>query len=331
MRLSLLYIILPTLLISSCFEKDERVPPYGREVTAIADSVQMYQSYFDFETGRVVKAISSHAWQLGFECGVAGWHIITNSGAGWFIYNTGQTVPDAVVNMPGSVDNLFDLPSAFPDSTAVGNWVAMAETGTTYTHNMYLLGYYHGGKFKAIKQLAFLNVNDTAYRFFYKEMESGISDTVSIVKNDTVNYVYYNFEKHQQVSLEPDKTAWDLAFGPYYDLATLFGMTIPYQVGGSFFNVWQTEAVLDSINPFDAINLDMVSGYQFTSQRDIPGYRWKGVTVDVSGGGSATYAVKTHYNYIFHTAQNNYYKLKFLSYTLDGRSGFPRFEYSKLE
>jgi hypothetical protein len=323
--------IFMVLILNSCFKEDERVKPYGGEVTMIPDSVQMYQSYFDFETGKVIKTASINEWQLGFECGATGWHIITNSGANWFIYNTRQTLPDAIVDMPKGVDHLYDVPSAFPDSTAVGNWVSVLETGNIYSHNIYLLGHYHAGRFSVIKQLVFTEVNDNAYQFYYKELASGISDTVIITKNDTVSFVYYNFTNHRQVSFEPDKTEWDLAFGPYYDLATLFGATIPYLVGGSFINAGQTEAVLDSVTLFDDINASLIPGYLFGGQRDIPGYKWKMPNVDVNGGGSATYNVKTHYNYIIHTASGFYYKLKFLSYTYNGCNGFPQFEFRKLE
>jgi len=322
--------IIAALLAWSCFEEDQPVPPYPGEVTTITDSVQTHQSYFDFETGRVVSSHRSDAWQLGFECGADGWHIITNSGANWFIYNTGQTVFDAFTAMPGSVDNLFDVQHDYPDSTAVGNWVQFPEGSPVYTNMVYLLGHYTAEHFTGIRQITFLEVNDTSYRFFFKE-PAGLSDTVTIVKNDLVNFVYYSFADYKQVDLEPDKTTYDIVFAPYYDLATLFGMTISYQVGGTFQNTFQTEAFLDSIHAFEDVNTTLIGQYDFSTRRDIPGYRWKSVTVDVSGGGIATYAVKEHYNYVFHTSEDNYFKLKFLSYTLDGKSGFPQFEFRQLE
>jgi len=328
-HLTIIFILI-SMLALSCFEEDQAVPHYAGKVTTIADSVQTHQSYFDFETGLVIASHRSNTWQLGFECGADGWHIITNSGDNWFIYNTGQTIPDQVTIMPEVVDHMYDVQAAYPDSTAVGNWVSFQKENPVYTRNIYLLGRYSGGAFTEIRQLAFLNVNDSTYRFFYKE-QTGITDTITLIKNDSANFVYFSFDLHQQVNMEPDKTRYDLVFGPYYDKATLFGMTIPYQVGGALLNCWQTEAALDSSRAFDEINYALLPGYTFINQRDIPGYRWKGVTVDVSGGGSATYAVKVHYNYIFHTAQDNYYKLKFLSYTLNGNSGFPQFEFRQLE
>jgi hypothetical protein len=331
MRRTLPFVFLITLILSSCFKEDTPMKPYDGVITVIEDPVQLFQSYFDFESGRVVSTVSSDTWQLGFECTPEGWHISTNSGGNWFIYNTGQKVFTDAVKMPASVDNLYDVPSAFPDSTAVGNWTTVSPGGNTYTHDIYLIGHYENGVFRKIKQVLFLSVDDTSYNFSYKEEASGMQDTITILKNDTVNYVFFSFDTKQQVNIEPNKDKWDLVFCPYYDLATLFSVTIPYAVGGSYINEGFTEAVLDSVNSFDQINSGMIEGYEFNTQRDIPGYRWKNVTVDATGGGTATYKVKENYNYIFHTAEDHYYKLKFLSYMHNGLSGYPQFEFIKLE
>jgi hypothetical protein len=319
------------LILSACFKEDERLKPYDGVITVIPDPIQDFQSYFDFETGRVIGILPCQIWQLGFECTPEGWHITVNSGGNWFIYNTGQTVANVPVSMPAKVDHLYDVPPAYPDSTAVGNWTTVSQGGNTYTQNVYLLGHYENGKFKDIKQVVFLSVDDTSYRFSYKEEISGLSDTIRITKNDTSGYVYFNFGTKEQINAEPNKELWDVAFGPYYDMATYFGVTIPYLVGGSYINPGYTEAVLDSVDSYDQIGISMMPDLEFMQQRDIPGYRWKSVTVDVSGGGSATYKVKTNYNYIFHTAEDHYYKLRFLSYTHNGLSGYPQFEYIKLE
>jgi len=318
------------LILSACFKEDERMNPYDGVITVIPDPIQSNVSYFDFETGRVLASVPSHTWQLGFECSAEGWHIVTNSGGNWFIYNTEQTAEDETVSMPAKVDHLYDVPSAFPDSTAVGNWVTFSAGGNNYTHNIYLLGYYQNGRFTDIKKVVFYYVDDTTYRFSYRDGSSGTWDTITIMKNDTAEYVYFNFDTKLQLDVEPNKEVWDMAFGPYYDMATNFGVTIPYLVGGSFINPGHTEAVLDSINSFEEIHAEMIADYDFIRQRDIPGYRWKAVSVDISGGGSATYKVKPHYTYVFRTPANHYYKLKFISYTHNGLSGYPQFEFKKL-
>jgi hypothetical protein len=326
-RICLLGLLLTTLL-SSCFKEDTRMAPYPGTVTLIPDSVQVYQSYFDFETGKVVRTIPNNSWQLGFECGANGWHIITNSGSNWFIYNTKQTVPDAVTQIPPGLYHLYDVPHAFPDSTAVGDWVDGAAMNS-YSHNIYLLGHFTGGKFTQIKQIEFYQVSATGYRFWYKEQVGGSADSINIVKDESVNFVYFNFSSHKQTDVEPSRDTWDLVFLPYFDLATLFGTTIPYNVGGAFINTSHTEAVLDSVNNFFAIDSAMIPNYHFTAQRDIPGYRWKSPIVDISSG-SANYLIKSNYNYIFHTTGNNFYVLKFLSYSRGGSNGHPQFEFRKL-
>ena len=306
-------VIIP-FLVYACFEKDRRVEPYPGIVYTINDSIQLYQSYFDLESGETIKSYRADEWQLGFECGMNGWHIIVNSGAYWFIYTKG----------------LYDIPSAFPDSTAVGNWVNTMETGYSYTNHVYLLGRLVTNGFDEIRQIKFLSLTDSTYTFFYKENSGEYSDTVTIQKNDSVNFVYYSFPHRKQENLEPAKSSYDIVFGPYYDLATEFGVTIPYHVAGAMLNSWDTKSYLDSIHDYSAISFETMDLQSFGSQRDIPGYRWKSVSVDVSGSGTATYTVKPYYVYLFQTSQTNFFKLRFLSYTLDGKSGFPRFEYRAL-
>jgi hypothetical protein len=318
-------------LILACFKEDDRVIPYPGDIITIPDSIQKYQSYFDLESGSVVASHPINAWQLGFECGNVGWHIITNSGSSWFLFNTGVSTVEPFSGMPALLKGLYDVQHAWPDSTAAGNWVSFEESGPVYTHNTYLLGRYANGTFADIKELVFLEVSDSTYRFHYADRDKGLADTVLIEKDAAVNFVYYSFDSHEQVNSEPDKSTYDLVFGSYFDLATNFGITIPYLVGGAWLNAWETSALLDSTNEYTTITTETLSAFEFTKQRDIPGYRWKEVTVDVSGGGAATYAVKTNYNYVIHTAQGNYFSMRFLSYSLDGRSGYPQFEYQKLE
>jgi hypothetical protein len=257
-------LIIPILLTLSCFEEDKPVPPYPGKVTSIVDSVQTFLSYFDFETDNTVFSQRNDAWQLGFECGANGWHIITNSGANWFLLNTGQTNPVEETSFPVSLNHLYDVPHAYPDSTAAGDWVQFTGDIPVYTHEIYLLGHLLKGEYVNIIQVQFLEVNENAYTFYYKQQD-GFSDTVTMQKDDRVNFVYFSFTDHAPVNIEPDKSTYDLVFAPYYDLATLFGSTIPYPVGGSYLNLFQTAAVLDSIQPYDEINATMIPSYIFSS------------------------------------------------------------------
>jgi len=318
------------VFIQSCFEDDKRVKPYPFDVYTITDSVQLYRSFFDLETGRTVKVHPMSQWQLGFECGSEGYRIITNSGAQWFIYNTRSQSQASAISMPLNLQGMYDVQSLWPDSTATGNWCPIRQNNQVYTNDIYLLGKYAQGSFHEIKEITFSERTDTSYTFSYRDRDSGFGDTVMIKKNNVVNFVYYSFSGRDQLNLEPEKTDYDLVFCSYYDLATLFSQTIPYQVAGALLNVYATEAALDSVADYAGIDLSTVQNIAFSSQKDVPGYQWKNVIVDISGG-TATYLIKTHYTYLVRTSEGNYYKLRFLSYTLDGSSGFPRFEFSRLE
>jgi hypothetical protein len=328
-RIFILFAIIAPFL-NSCFEKDHSVPPYPGVVTTIYDNIENYQSYFDFKSGKVIKTNPVDAWQLGFECGAKGWHILVNSGAQWLIYNTGQTSLDNVTTPPLNANWRYDIQSDYPDSTAVGNWVVFEGTTAHYTKNVYKLGQYAGSGYANLKQLVFLAVTDTSFQFYYKELNSGNSDTVTISKLDSVNFVYYSFAEKTQLNLEPDKSRYDIVFGPYYDLATEFGVTIPYLVRGVLLNVSQTKAAIDSSEMYSQINSGSLGNINLLHQRDIIGYRWKEVNVNVSSGTGA-YTIKSNYSYIIQTVGGNSLKMHFLGYTLDGNNGYPQFEYQSLK
>jgi hypothetical protein len=319
-----------SLLLTSCFEKDEQVPPYPGQVVTIENNIENFQSYFDFGTNLTVSVNSIDTWQLGFETKPAGWHITVNSGDNWFIWNSHQSDFEMTLNPPSHVLWPYDIQSAFPDSTSTGDWTTSENGERNYTNDVYLLGKYSQGQYVLQKRIQFLHVDSTGYRFCYRNEDSGLSDTVSIMKADSVNFVYYDFTERAQQNLEPNDTSYDIVFGSYYDLATEFGITIPYLVRGVFLNLNGTSAVLDSLNSYDEINYDRLKDYVFTTQRDIIGYRWKDVNVDISSG-SAQYTVRDNYTYIIRTSDGRYYKMHFLSFSLNGISGFPRFEFRELK
>jgi len=324
-----LYIILVSLplLVISCFEEDERVPPYPGEVITVYDNIEFFQSYFDFETGEIVSSQPADLWALGFECSDSGWHILTNSGANWFIWNSGQTNIDASLSYPENELWAFDIQSTYPDSTAVGNWLTIVGEDKEYTNNVYVLGRYHLGSYTDMRRIQFIEVSDSYYRLIIKK--NVVPDTIVIQKDKEKNFTYYSFETDEQLNLEPGKFNYDLMFGPYYDIVTEFNITQPYLVRGVLLNSTLTLGVLDSINAYDAVTYAKLDTNILSSQRDVIGFQWKDVNVNTSTG-SAVYTVKPNYTYIVKTSDNNYYKLRFLSFNLEGYSGHPRFEFKKL-
>ena len=324
---ALVFVILITpLFLISCFEEDKRVAPYPGKISTIDKDIEIFQSYFDLEQDTVIKSDSSNLWQLGFECGSDGWHIITNSGDNWFLYNTGQNDINYTGKIPAGLYGLYDVPSEYPDSTAVGDWLSNPQDGFTSKKNVYLLGRLGGLDYTDIRKIVFLEVDSQQYSFYYKEENNGYSDTINIPKTDSSSFIYYSFTKKKVLNLEPDKTSWDIVFGPYFDLATLFNQTIPYLVRGVMLNTWQTTAVIDSVDDYYAISFETIANFELKPQRDAIGYRWKDVVVN-QGSGSSDYSINMKYNYLIRTSSGNYYKLRFLDYMLGSDSGYPQFEF----
>jgi hypothetical protein len=314
----------------ACFEEDKRVPPYPGEVYVISDAVQHHSSFFDLEKGAVVDVLPSDTWQLAFECSESGWHILTNSGDQYFLFNTGTPdMPDPVI-MPAGIEGLFDKPACFPDSTAAGNWVTPLLSGNQYTLNHYLLARFTDGQFGIPIRLNFVHVDAQGYRFYYEDMHTMQSDTVEIAKVDSLNFVYYAFPGKPGLFSEPGKDKYDLVFTSYYDEPTLMNITMPYKVGGVLLNAYNTWAALDSAQAYHDIDASRLPEYTFSKQRDVPGYSWKTFSGDISQGGRVNYLVQNGWTYIIKTSEGNFFKLRFLSYMVNGYPGFPQFEYEKL-
>ncbi|RPH74790.1 hypothetical protein EHM76_02920, partial [bacterium] len=157
----------------------------------------------------------SDAWELAFETDPQGWRIMINSGAGWFIYNTGNENFSDTAIMPVNFEGLYDIQKLWPDSTATGNW--------TLHHHIYLLARYENGSFSRYNKIKFLNYSDSTYTFYYEDLDR--KDTVSILKDRQASFSYYSFSDRNQVYPEPDKAEYDLLFTSYYDRPTLFGQT----------------------------------------------------------------------------------------------------------
>ncbi len=324
----IILVVIPVLVVS-CFEKDEPVEPYPGEVVEIENNVNAYQSYFDFETSEIKASHPVDAWQLGFESSAGGWHVLVNSGAGWFVWNTRQQDINAsdMNNEPLQWD--YDVQHKYPDSTAIGNWTSFQDNTRKYTNDVYILGESTTDGYIHRKRIRFFHVDTLSYGFYFKDEETGLSDSITIIKPDSLAFTYYNFNTREQKNLEPGYALYDIVFCPYYDKATLFGVTIPYLVRGVLLNTCSTMAVLDSVNTYEQIDYELLDMYEFSGQRDAIGYQWKSVSVNTSEG-SADYSIKSNYNYVVRTSDGNYYKLRFLSFSLDGVSGYPQFEYKLL-
>ena len=328
----LLFAGLLPIVLTGCFEEDQRVPPYhfNGESYEITRSIYDYQLFFQLDGNRVVSDCSIDAWDLAFENGMDGWHIRINSGNYLGIAHTGTTLFDSVFTFNPKRNYLFDNPNGDPDSTAVGNW--WAPELQTSKNQVYLLGKYDGAYYRPFKKLTFLSVSDTNYIFRCANIDGTFDSIFTIEKDKNTNYSYFSLKENgSQVAIEPEKDTWDLFFGQYYTtLIAPDGTPTPYPVRGTLLNPYKVEAALDTTMAFENITLNELPAYSFSSKWDFIGHDWKAVKVDEKAN-QATYTVREGYNYIIKSVNGDYYKFRFVSYNNDsGERGYPSIEFVKL-
>ena len=324
------YILLALLIMSSCFNEDEPLPPYEGNVTTVVDHIEYFQSYFDFESNKIVESFPADSWALGFSCNSNSSKIITNSGAGWFIHNTLDT--GYIVSSPPSEKIIwqFDQQSYFPDSTAVGDIYEINNQDTSYSNHVYFLGKYIGGAYTQVYVVKFLHTDRQSFTIVIKDSSQLLEqDTLTINKKENKNFVYWHPEDQSTLDLEPEKTRYDLVFGPYYDIATQIGITAPYLVRGALLNISKTTAVLDTINSYYTNNAENISDFTFSQKRNTVGFEWKEVFIDQASG-TASYKIRPNYSYLIKTGENNTYKFRFLTYKANGENGYPSFEFEQI-
>ncbi|MFO7669012.1 MAG: HmuY family protein [Bacteroidales bacterium] len=323
------------VLLVSCFEEDQPVPPYVQpgdvESVSVQSSIYTSQTYFDFSSGSIVAENKNSEWVLGFECAAGGFHIRINSSDLWGIAHTGSTEWSADFSGKGAYAFISDKSDGNPDSTAVGDWVSFPGGESVYTNEVMLLGQYDGIVYKVKKKVQFISVDEASYQFLVGEPQGSIPDTVEILKNETFNYVHYSIENNEVKQLEPAKGEWDLLFTQYYTiLLTDDGIPTPYYVRGVMLNPNQVESALDTTTHFLDVTASTALSLDFSSAQDAIGHDWKSVEVDESTN-AAEYKVRPGYTYIVRDTDERLFKFRFRSYfNPSGEKGFPSFEYQKV-
>lgn len=324
-----------TMLMHSCFEEDQAVPPYvppgDVETISIPNSIYTHQIYFDFSSGLIVASNENIEWVLAFECLDTGFHIRVNSADLWGLAHTGSTDISLDFSEGKGYTWKSDKSDGNPDSTAVGEWVSFLGGETAYTNEVMLLGKYDGIDYTVEKKVQFIHVDELSFKFLVSDPVLSSPDTVEVLKNELLNNVHYSFENNELKQLEPPKSDWDILFTQYFTiLFTDEGDPAPYYVRGVWQNPYGLESALDTITPFSDVNASNALDNEFSLVQDAIGHDWKSVEVDQATN-SAEYRVRPGYTYIVRDKERALYKFRFTSYfNQSGEKGYPSIEYSLL-
>lgn len=329
-------IIIPLVilfLMNSCFEEDEKLPPYisNVELFEIPYSIYTTNVYFDLSSGEIVKSHENNEWDIAFQTGADDHRIIVNSSDLLQLTNVGSINFENYTALSGEEEWLYDASSGVADSSATGIWVDTTNSTKQYSNNLYLLGKESGLSFEVIRKLQFIHVDQTHYRILHGSLESAIPDTLNIEKDTTYNFVGFSFRNgNVLVNFEPPKNDWDIVFKQY--LSTLYttdGIATPYSVRGVIINSNKVEVARDTSSNFEMF-APLIQSYEYSTRWDFIGWEWKDVTVDEESN-TAIYKADPTKIYIIKDTEGDYYKLHFISfYNTSGVKGYPTFEFIKL-
>lgn len=305
----------------SCKKAELPVPKHdpGDVTTSTVnmDASYKWQIYFDLKTNSVVGQNLKTAWDIGFENGSAGVHVILNTSKFMFAYNTGNTNFNLITDTLGfAVNKKWDAPSGNLDTTAFGNWQGL--------NNVYIIdrGYNESGIHQGFRKIQIQNVDASSYTVRFAHLNGTGDITLVINKNDNYNFTFLTFSTSSTLLIEPPKNTWDIVFTQYTHV--FYNPIEPYLVTGCLLNRYNTMASVDSVNSFSQIKFENIGNYNLSNHINIIGYDWKTYT----GG---IYVTNPNLNYAIKDSEGFYYKLHFIDfYNQSGIKGNPKWEFQKL-
>lgn len=333
-------------ILSGCFPEDEVQPliPFEGIIGTTTKSIYEYQSFYSLADSSEISSNSLSAWDLGFESGTNGQHIIMNSGDQLYVTNLGNVDFVATTQVPDSNNWIYDASSGNTDSLAIKDWVNTATQPYTYSHNVFVIRKILFNELIFQKKFKIIELTPTYYKMVISSMENTIPDTVEIIKNNAINYTKVSIkDEFTMQKIEPNTLDWDLIFTRY---ATIipddFGVPTPYYVNGAIINHTKIEVAKYYITN------DMVPAYEndeeyedgllkqyfesnfdinfndsdYSDISDVIGYDWKEFTPNAS----QKYTVNKRKIYIIKdNTSGKTYKLRFISFT-----DKPLFQYGEI-
>lgn len=317
MKKALLIALIPVL--GACFKKEIPV----EKPTTDAATVQVAlggnyanQIYYDLETNSVIRQNNREVWDLAFEAGDNGFHILLNESRIMAAALSNETDITALTSDAGLTYH-WDFHTGNLDSTAIGDWQSL---GKVYAID---LGTALTGANLGKKKLKVVSVSNTEYVIQFADLNSSSIQTFTIPKSTTAGFSYFSMTgSGSLVDIEPDKGTWDLIFTAY---CHVFDEHTPYSVVGVLSNRFGVKVQEVSIPFADLKYSDMVES-AFEERIDVIGYDWK--TYDFDNG---TYIVNSNRTFIVKTVLGRYYKMRFVDYyDANGVKGAPKFELQEL-
>ena len=333
----ILLIILVTITLSSCFEKDKMLPkPIPGEAQTVVIPLTNYytnQVYFNLETGEMTGVNNRSDFDINFSCNDNSTIIRLNTANFCLAAKTDYEKLEDVTDTIG-LDWRFDGSTGDLDSLAIYDWISIDGDDTTYSNKVWVLnrGISALGVQLGLMKVKFDKLINNNFHFTYSKMDNSEMNTVIVEKNSDHIYKQYSFVGDSVKQTEPVESDWDLIFTQYTSmLYTTEGDAYPYLVTGVLQQYELVSVALDTSLIFEDISLSDTLLLDFSTNFDKIGYNWKELIGDVNTG-DVSYEVRMNYNYIIKNRNSRFYKLRFVNFynPSTGEKGFPTFEFLEL-
>lgn len=274
------------------------------------------QLYYDLETNTVIRQNNREDWDLAFEAGTDGFHVLLNESRIMAAAKSLETDMTSLTSDAG-LNYTWDWHTGNLDSTAIGDWRV---DGKVYAID---LGSGLSGQNLGKKKLKVLSVSPTEYQIQFADLNASEFQTFTIPKSPTAGFTYFTMSgSGALIDIEPDKTEWDLLFTSY---CHIFDDHTPYSVVGILSNRFGVR-VQEVAIPFEQLSFDQVDTTVFPTRVDVIGYDWK--TYDFDNG---QYLVDANRTFVVKTHDHRYFKIRLLDfYDTAGAKGAPKFEVQEL-
>jgi len=317
----IIILMLSAICFSAC-QPEELPAPKHEQSAALMNDADMgeqyeYQVFYSLRQNTVISKKLKTDWDIAFENGDDGFHIILNSAKFMAAFNTHSIQMQAVTDTSGFGTGLaYDKSDGDLDSTAIGDWrsekpVYLINRGSDV--DAHAIGFV---------KLQINAVDADGYDLSFQNLSGGPVNTIHIDKQADHVYTYFSFDNNgQTVTIAPPDNQWDLCFSQF-----TVKIPIPYLVTGVLLNPYQTAAAMDSSVSFDKIDMAFAQQKTLSDSEDVIGYEWKYYDFD-----AGTYTVDPNMNYLIKTQDGAFYKLHFIDfYNNQGVKGYPKWEFSKL-
>jgi hypothetical protein len=311
-------------LLPGCFPEDDRVVPLDIDIVEIPYSMYDTQTWFNLLNTEVISHNSFTDWDLGFESGSSGNHIILNTSKFMHAGNTGSSDFYAITsNICDTM--IYDDSDGDLNKTAIGKWADFSDPlNPVFPKNVYIvdLGTDNNGVPFGFRKITFDSLANNIYSIHFSDLDGSDEHYYEVVTDTGKSFTLFSFMNGgSKVPVRPADSDWDLLFTQYstilYDDNNI---ATPYLVRGVYINMNGTVAARDTINSFYDITADNIPDYTFSSAQDIIGYDWKDFEDD-------SYNINQNIFYIIRDQRGEYYKLKFTGfYNNSGERGFPSFQ-----